>query len=93
MDKQFRPRRYKTCLWRFANSKDAKQPEHAWRLVSAFAISLTEMYEIKCGSRGGTGGPDPPPWKITSYMGFYRELAIGPPLHWKKLDPLLNLEK
>ena len=21
---------------------------------------------------GGTGGPDPP-WKITSYMGFYRE--------------------
>ena len=26
----------------------------------------------KCRSRGGTGGPDPP-WKITSYMGFYRE--------------------
>ena len=22
---------------------------------------------------GGAGGPDPPPWKITSYMGFYRE--------------------
>ena len=22
---------------------------------------------------GGTGGPDPPPWKIISYMGFYRE--------------------
>ena len=23
---------------------------------------------------GGTGGPDPPPpWKITSHMGFYRE--------------------
>ena len=22
---------------------------------------------------GGQGGPDPPPWKITSYMGFYRE--------------------
>ena len=21
---------------------------------------------------GGTGGPDPP-WKIASYMGFYRE--------------------
>ena len=24
-----------------------------------------------CRSRGGIGGPDPP-WKITSYMGFYR---------------------
>ena len=22
---------------------------------------------------GGAGGPDPPPWKITSYKGFYRE--------------------
>ena len=33
---------------------------------------------------GGAGGPDPP-WKITSYMGFYRESAIGPP--WKKLSP------
>ena len=22
---------------------------------------------------GGTGGPDHPTWKITSYMGFYRE--------------------
>ena len=40
---------------------------------------------------GGTGGPDPPPpppWKITSYMGFYRESAIGPPR--KKLDPPLE---
>ena len=33
--------------------------------------------EAKCGSRGGGGGQGlrntPPPWKITSYMGFYRE--------------------
>ena len=31
---------------------------------------------IKCGSRGGGGGGQgvrTPPWKITSYMGFYRE--------------------
>ena len=28
---------------------------------------------------GGTGGPDPPPWKITSYMGFYKEIGNGPP--------------
>ena len=32
------------------------------------------------GSRGGLT-----PWKITSYMGFYWEKAIGPPC--KKLDP------
>ena len=37
---------------------------------------------------GETGGPDSP-LKITSYMGFYREKAIGPP--WKKLDPLENV--
>ena len=37
---------------------------------------------------GGTGGPDPP-WKITSYMGFYREEQIGlPPL--EKVGPLLE---
>ena len=28
---------------------------------------------IKCGSRGGDRGSGPPPWKITSYMGLYRE--------------------
>ena len=33
----------------------------------------------KCGSRGGDRGSGPP-WKITSYMGFYREQALDPPL-------------
>ena len=37
------------------------------------------------GSRGRGGGGSGPPWKITSYMGFYKEKAIGPPC--KKLDP------
>ena len=64
------------------------------------------------GFRGGGGGgaqdPDPP-WKITSYIGFYREKAmIGPPPFgkswtlplenvgphpWKMSDPLWNLGK
>ena len=40
------------------------------------------------GSRGGLT-----PWKITSYMGFYWEKAIGPPVkswtpHWKNTTPL-----
>ena len=39
--------------------------------------SAHEKFILACSSadpEGGTGGPDPPPpWKITSYMGFYRE--------------------
>ena len=45
---------------------------------------------LKCGSRGGYRGSGPP-WKITSYMGFYRE-KVGPPPPWK-MDLLWNLEK
>ena len=44
---------------------------------------LVWVYTCKCRSRGGT-------WKIASYMGFYREWAIGPP--WKKLEQQ-NLNK
>ena len=39
---------------------------------------------------GETGGPDPP-WKITSYMGFYREYAIGTPLEKVGPPPLDNV--
>ena len=28
--------------------------------------------------KGGIGGPDPP-WKITGYMGFYRNKHLDPP--------------
>ena len=35
---------------------------------------------------GGGRGPGPP-WKITSFMGFCKEKAIGPPHPCKKLDP------
>ena len=51
---------------------------------------------------GGQGVRTPTPWKITSYMGFYREKAIGPPPPLEKIGPpppgkcwdtLWNLEK
>ena len=41
----------------------------------------------KCGSRGGTGGPDPP-WKITSYMGSIGNKQLDPPL--EKVGPPLE---
>ena len=55
------------------------------------------------GGVGGTGSPTPPPppppppththkhthRKITSYMGFYRELVIGPP-HLENVGPPLE---
>ena len=38
-----------------------------------FVFSVLEQSFIQVPiQRGGTEGPDPP-WKITSYMGFYRE--------------------
>ena len=36
------PRCEKTCLWGFANNKDADQPAHLHRLISAFAICVLE---------------------------------------------------
>ena len=36
------PRREKTCFRRFANNKDADQPEYARSLISAFVIRLLE---------------------------------------------------
>ena len=40
---------------------------------------LLRLLLYKCGSRGGGDRGSGPPWKITSYMGLYRESAIGPP--------------
>ena len=36
------PRREKTCLRWFANNKDADQPAHPRRLISAFVIRVLE---------------------------------------------------
>ena len=41
------PRREKTCLRRFANNKDADQPAHPRRLISAFVIRLLESIIAK----------------------------------------------
>ena len=39
-------------------------------LVDSFQLATRSSADPE----GGTGGPDPPPpWKITSYMGFYTE--------------------
>ena len=58
--------------------------------------------DSKCGSRGGSGGPDPPPPRVKSQVIWvsigYKQLdPLGkswtPPPPWKMLDPLWNLEK
>ena len=52
-------------------------------------ICYCKLHSFKCGSRGGTGGPDSP-WKITSYMvsiGKLGKYQLDPPPPWKKLDP------
>ena len=36
-------------------------------------LTLYSKIEIQVRIQRGAGGPDPPPWKITSYMGFNRE--------------------
>ena len=49
--------------------------------------------EIACADpEGGYGVRPPPPWKITSYMGFYRNYPLdpNPPPPWKKLPSPLE---
>ena len=41
------------------------------RTILSDAVYL--LARASADPEGGTGGPDPPPWEITSYMGFYRE--------------------
>ena len=44
------PRREKTCLLGFANSKGADQPAHPRSLISAFVIRLLESSIFKLAS-------------------------------------------
>ena len=54
-----------------------------YRVFNGVFLKITILFQgsrpqrgVKCGSRGGGGGGgrgSGPPWKITSYMGFYRE--------------------
>ena len=50
-----------------------------WPLKAGFTVyessneSSANSHEISCADPvGGIGGPDPP-WKMTSYIGFYRD--------------------
>ena len=48
-----------------------------------YTVSLGITRPPSADPEGGTGGSrPPPPWKITSYMGYMEK--VGPP--WKKLD-------
>ena len=54
--------------------------------------------DSKCGSRGGSGGPDPPGKSQVIWVSIgYKQLdPLGKgwtPPPWKMLDPLWNLEK
>ena len=40
---------------------------------AAWKSRHTIVEKVKRGSRGGGAGGSGPSWKITSYMGFYRE--------------------
>ena len=44
MSKIYGPRREKTCLWGFANNKDADQPAHPGSPISAFVFRLLESF-------------------------------------------------
>ena len=45
------PRREKTCLWGFANSKDADQPALPLSLISAFAFYLLQSIISRLATR------------------------------------------
>ena len=43
-----------------------------WLVYNLKLLCKTTTHSTSADPEGGTGGRDPP-WKITSYMGFYRE--------------------
>ena len=65
--------------------------------VSSVAIRLSssEILQVFNFNHGrikrGDRDPDPPPCKITSYIGFYREWAIGPPPPTNSWTPTENV--
>ena len=63
---------------------------------SLYQKGNNSSFEIasKCGSRGGgTGGPDPPGKSQVIWVSIGNKQLDPPPLPWKMLDPLWNLEK
>ena len=68
-------------------------PDHTHLLFLNLLHRSLHLQAIMCGSRRGIGVPDPPPWKITSYMGFYRNRHLKPNPLEKVGPPPLTLEK
>ena len=82
-------------------------PLFAYRIMVYQNLNKTEKYhptttkrkklspagrDSKCGSRGGSGAPDPPGKSQVIWVSIgYKQLDPPPP--WKMLDPLWNLEK
>ena len=70
---------YRIMVYQNLNKSEKYHPTTTKRKKSY--LLLVEIASAE--PEGGQGVQTP--WKITSYMGFYRVYAIGPP--WKKLDP------
>ena len=88
-------------------------PLFAYRIMVYQNLNKTEKYhpmttkrkklspadrDSKCGSRGGSGGPDPPGKSQVIWVSIgYKQLdplgKVWTPPPWKMLDPLWNLEK
>ena len=77
------------------NLKNTTQRRQNWKKLSP------ADRDSKCGSRGGSGGSDPPGksqiiWVSIGYKQLdkpWKKLDPPPPHPWKMLDPLWNHEK
>ena len=57
-----------------SNTPITAQPEVEVVDETKYVLSFCFLVQVRIQRGGGTGGPDlPPPWKITRYMGFFRE--------------------
>ena len=89
-------------------------PLFAYRIMVYQNLNKTEKYhptttkrkkrlspagrDSKCGSRGGSGGPELPGKSQVIWVSIgYKQLdpleKVGPPPPWKMVDPVWNLEK
>ena len=74
----------------------ALRPKSTAMAMAGQSVHLTTLFHGQAWTStsedlDGDRGSGPPPWKITSYMGFYREYAIGPPPPWKSWTPMENV--
>ena len=60
------------CKQLFVTVLPAKSDRDIMFCLQSYQGLTIDISLASADPEGGTGGPDPP-WKITSYMGFYRE--------------------